>query len=77
MNQKSVVKITSRNISQHEGIQAQMGYTELAYALFCATQAEGKIIREKITGIEQTKQAYLDVEKKVRQCILELGGTTF
>jgi DNA-damage-inducible protein D len=52
-----------------------MGSTELAANLFRATQTEEKIRRENIRGKDNANQAHLDVGRKVRQTIKELGGT--
>ncbi len=59
--------------SQH--ILDHMGSTELAANLFRATQTEDKLRRENITGKAKANQAHLEVGKKVRQTIQELGGT--
>ncbi|GEM_PF-2459553 len=52
-----------------------MNSEELAANLFRATQAEAKLKRENISGQNKANQAHLDVGKKVRQTIKELGGT--
>jgi len=52
-----------------------MGSTELAANLFRATQAEEKIKRENTQGRSEANKAHFDVGAKVRQTILELGGT--
>lgn len=52
-----------------------MGSTELAANLFRATQTEEKLRREKIKGKQKANQTHLEVGKKVRQTIKEIGGT--
>ncbi len=52
-----------------------MGSTELAANLFRATQAEDKLRREGIKGKTAANQTHLEVGRKVRQTIQELGGT--
>ena len=52
-----------------------MSSEELAANLFRATQAEAKLKRENIVGQYYASQAHLEVGKKVRQTIKELGGT--
>lgn len=59
--------------SQH--ILDHMGSTELAANLFRATQTEDKLRRENIRGKEKANKTHLEVGKKVRQTIEELGGT--
>ena len=52
-----------------------MGSTELAANLFRATQAEEKLKKDKIKGIKNANQTHLEIGKKVRQTIAEIGGT--
>lgn len=52
-----------------------MGSTELAANLFRATQTEEKLRRENIKGKDKANQTHLEVGKKVRQTIKEIGGT--
>lgn len=59
--------------SQH--ILDHMGSTELAANLFRATQTEEKLKRDKIKGKNNANKTHLEVGKKVRQTIKELGGT--
>ncbi len=59
--------------SQH--ILDHMGSTELAANLFRATQAEDKLIRDKVKGKSNANKTHLEVGKKVRQTIKDLGGT--
>ena len=59
----------SQNILDH------MGSTELAANLFRATQTEEKLRRDNIQGKENANRTHMEVGKKVRQTIKELGGT--
>ena len=52
-----------------------MGSTELAANLFRATQTEEKLRRDKVRGKSQANKTHIDVGRKVRQTIQELGGT--
>jgi DNA-damage-inducible protein D len=60
---------TSHKILDH------MGSTELAANLFRATQTEEKLRRDRVQGKTQANQTHLEVGRKVRQTIRELGGT--
>ncbi|MCK9395582.1 MAG: DNA damage-inducible protein D, partial [Methylobacter sp.] len=42
---------------------------------FRATQTEDKLKRDQVQGKRQANQTHLEVGKKVRQTIKELGGT--
>jgi DNA-damage-inducible protein D len=53
----------------------RMGAEELAANAFRATQAEGKIRRENITGEEPAFKAHHAVGKEVREAIKRVGGT--
>ena len=52
-----------------------MGSTVVAANLIRATQTEEKLRRENIKGKTQANQTHYEVGKKVRQTIVELGGT--
>jgi DNA-damage-inducible protein D len=52
-----------------------MGSTELAANLFRATQAEDKLRRDSVQGKQQANDVHLQVGRKVRETISELGGT--
>ena len=52
-----------------------MGSTELAANLFRATQTEEKLRREQVRGKTKANQTHFEVGRKVRQTIVELGGT--
>ncbi len=64
-----------KRLKRNDAILDHMGSEELAANLFRATQAEAKLKRENIFGQSRANQAHLDVGKKVRQTIRELGGT--
>ena len=64
-----------KGLKKSEHILDHMGSTELAANLFRATQAEEKLKRENIKGKQKANEAHLEVGKKVRQTIQELGGT--
>lgn len=64
-----------KKLKKKEAILDHMNSEELAANLFRATQAEAKLKRENISGQNKANQAHLDVGKKVRQTIKELGGT--
>ncbi|WP_345106473.1 DNA damage-inducible protein D [Mucilaginibacter panaciglaebae] len=64
-----------KGLKKSQNILDHMGSTELAANLFRATQTEEKLRREKIKGKTKANQAHFEVGKKVRQTIIELGGT--
>jgi DNA-damage-inducible protein D len=64
-----------KGLKKGHKILDHMGSTELAANLFRATQTEDKLRRENIRGKDKANQAHLEVGKKVRQTIKELGGT--
>ena len=64
-----------KGLKKSENILDHMGSTELAANLFRATQTEEKLKRENIKGKQKANQAHLEVGKKVRQTIKEIGGT--
>lgn len=64
-----------KGLKSSENILDHMGSTELAANLFRATQTEEKLRREQIKGKEKANQAHLEVGKKVRKTIEEIGGT--
>ncbi|MDB5157383.1 MAG: DNA protein family protein [Mucilaginibacter sp.] len=66
---------TKKGLKKSQNILDHMGSTELAANLFRATQTEEKLRREKIKGKLKANQAHFEVGKKVRQTIIELGGT--
>lgn len=52
-----------------------MGSEELAANLFRITQTESKLKRENIYGASAATATHLNVGKKVRSTIKDLGGT--
>lgn len=66
---------TKKKLTKKESILDHMGSEELAANLFRATQAQAKLKRENIFGQSEANKAHLDVGKKVRKTIIELGGT--
>ncbi|MDQ3110814.1 MAG: DNA damage-inducible protein D [Bacteroidota bacterium] len=63
-----------KGLKKSQNILDHMGSTELAANLFRATQTEEKLKRDKIKGKKEANKTHLDVGKKVRQTIKELGG---
>jgi DNA-damage-inducible protein D len=64
-----------KKLKPSQGILDHMGSEELAANLFRATQTEGKLRREGITGKEAANQTHLEVGRTVRKTIEELGGS--
>jgi len=64
-----------KGLKKSQRILDHMGSTELAANLFRATQTEEKLNREQVQGKYQANQTHLEVGKKVRQTIEDLGGT--
>jgi DNA-damage-inducible protein D len=64
-----------KGLKKSEQILDHMGSTELAANLFRATQTEEKLKREKIKTKYHANQTHLEVGKKVRKTIEEIGGT--
>lgn len=73
--------LTAQDIHRRKGLTKSqkildfMGSTELAANLFRATQTEEKLKRENIKGKTNANRTHYSVGAKVRQTILELGGT--
>lgn len=65
----------SKELKKSQKILDHMGSTELAANLFRATQTEEKLKRDQVRDRRQANQTHLQVGKKVRQTIGELGGT--
>ena len=55
--------------------EQQMSKKRLAANLFRATQTEDKLRRDKIKSKQNTNKTHFEVGQKVRQTIMELGGT--
>ena len=64
-----------KGLSAKEDILDHMGSTELAANLFRATQTEEKLRRDNIKGKVEANKTHYEVGRKVRQTIVELGGT--
>ena len=64
-----------KNLKKSQQILDHMGSSELAANLFRATQTEEKLRREEIKGKHNANAAHYEVGSKVRQTIVELGGT--
>lgn len=64
-----------KGLKKSENILDHMGSTELAANLFRATQTEEKLKRENIKGKQKANQTHLEVGKKVRKAIQDIGGT--
>lgn len=73
LGQKDIHK--KKGLKAKDSILDRMGSEELAANLFRATQAEAKLKRENILGQTDANKAHLEVGKKVRKTIAELGGT--
>ncbi|MCU6434207.1 DNA damage-inducible protein D [Undibacterium sp. Jales W-56] len=66
---------TRKGLKKNQKILDHMGSTELAANLFRATQAEEKLKRDQISVKVKANQTHFEVGQKVRQTIVELGGT--
>lgn len=66
---------TRKQLKRNQHILDHMGSEELAANLFRATQTEAKLKREGTQGREAANQTHFQVGRKVRQTIVELGGT--
>ena len=64
-----------KGLKKSQKILDHMGSTELAANLFRATQTEEKLKRDQVRGKRQANQTHLEVGKKVRATIKDLGGT--
>jgi len=73
--------LRSRDIHRRKGLQKSqqildhMGSTELAANLFRATQADEKLRRDQIQGINNANRTHYEVGQEVRETIRRLGGT--
>jgi len=63
-----------KGLKKSQKILDHMGSTELAANLFRATQTEDKLRRDGTQGKGKANKVHLEVGKKVRQTIQELGG---
>ncbi|MFH1859420.1 MAG: DNA damage-inducible protein D [bacterium] len=62
-------------LKKSQKILDHMGSTELAANLFLSTQAEEKLRRDEVKGKDTANRTHREVGVKVRQTIMELGGT--
>jgi DNA-damage-inducible protein D len=64
-----------KGLKKSQKILDHMGSTELAANLFRATQTEDKLRRDAVQGKASANRTHLEVGRKVRQTIQDLGGT--
>ncbi len=65
----------AKGLKSKQNILDHMGSTELAANLFRATQTEEKLRRDNVKGKHNANAVHLEVGKKVRQAIKDIGGT--
>lgn len=73
LDQKAIHK--RKDLKRSQKILDHMGSTELAANLFRATQDEEKLRRDDVKNKQHANQVHLEVGKKVRETIADLGGT--
>lgn len=64
-----------KGLNKNQQILDHMGSTELAANLFRATQTEEKLRKVNIKDKSRANRIHMEVGKKVRQTIKEIGGT--
>jgi DNA-damage-inducible protein D len=64
-----------KNLKKSQNILDHMGSTELAANLFRATQTEDKLNRENVKTKDEANKIHNQIGAKVRQTIIEIGGT--
>ncbi len=64
-----------KGLKKSQEILDYMGSDELAANIFRSSQTKQKLEREHIKGKAKANQTHYEVGKKVRQTIVELGGT--
>lgn len=64
-----------KNLKKNQEILDHMGSTELAANLFRATQTEDKLLKDNIKSKNEANQLHNLIGKKVRQTIIDIGGT--
>ncbi|MGM9747456.1 MAG: DNA damage-inducible protein D [Candidatus Cryptobacteroides sp.] len=64
-----------KGLKKGQKILDHMGSTELAANLFRATQAEEKLKKDQVKGKARANQVHMEVGKKVRKAIEDIGGT--
>ncbi|MDP2359235.1 MAG: DNA damage-inducible protein D [bacterium] len=78
---KGLYKLDAKEIAEKKGLREgeaildNMGSTELAANLFRATQTEEKLKRDTIRGKDNANKTHFEVGRKIRNTIVELGGT--
>lgn len=73
LDRKGIQK--AKGLGEKDEILDHMGSTELASNLFLATQTEDKLKKDKIKDKVTANRTHLEVGKKVRQTIKDIGGT--
>ncbi|MDQ3563211.1 MAG: DNA damage-inducible protein D [Pseudomonadota bacterium] len=63
-----------KGLGEREELFDRAGRTELAANEFRVTQAQQKIIRERIAGEQEARRTHREVGEKVRKTIQEIGG---
>ncbi|KHK57134.1 damage-inducible protein D [Ralstonia sp. A12] len=66
---------STKGLKKSQKILDHMGSTELAANLFRATQTEDKLRRDNVRGKRLANETHREVGAKVRQTIVEIGGT--
>lgn len=64
-----------KGLGKNSKILDHMGSTELAANLFRATQTEDKLRMDRIRGKDNANRTHLEIGKKVRKAIEDIGGT--
>lgn len=64
-----------KRLKRNQAILDYMGSEELGANIFRATQTDAKLRRNQVKGKEPANRIHLEVGRKVRQTIKELGGT--
>lgn len=65
----------AKGLKKSQKILDHMGSIELAANLFRATQTEEKLRRDRVSGKQSANKTHYEVGKKVRETIVDLGGT--
>ena len=64
-----------KGLRYREDILDNMGSEELAANLFCITQTESRLKKDKIDTEKKANKTHYEVGKKVRKAIADIGGT--
>jgi DNA-damage-inducible protein D len=62
-------------LKENEKILDFMGSAELAANLFCATQTEAKLVRDKVQGVDEVIKTHHQVGQIIRNTFKKLGAT--